>query len=210
MCLNYRIVKRIFDIISATLLLLVISPLFVVLIVLTRIMLGSPVLFKQKRSGLNQRPFYIRKFRTMTNAVDEDGNILADELRKTTFGNFMRSTSLDELPELISIIKGDMSVIGPRPLPVEYDEYYTSDEKKRFLVRGGLIPPDSVLEETYISWDEQLRIESMYAKNLSFGEDLKIFLSAFKILTKRKKSGYGEVFRKSLLEERERSEKWIG
>ena len=140
----FRLFKRMFDIISATLLLVVISPLFLVMMILVRFKLGTPVFFTQERTGMHQKKFKLIKFRSMTNEKDENGNLLPDEVRQTKFGGMMRSLSIDELPELLCIIKGDMSVIGPRPLPPTYDAYYTEKELKRFDVRGGLIPPDSV------------------------------------------------------------------
>ena len=148
------------------------------------------------------KPFGMMKFRTMTNDKDENGNLLPDEQRFTKFGKWLRSSSLDELPELINIIKGDMSVIGPRPLPPIYDEYYTEEEKKRFLVRGGLITPDSVDDSPIISWDKQLQYEADYGENLSLKKDWKIFIGVFHILTSRTKTDYGEYVRPALNEER--------
>ncbi len=139
----------------------------------------------------------------MTNACDNEGNLLPNEQRGTTLGQLLRSTSLDELPELLSIIKGDMSVIGPRPLPVDYDQYYTKRELKRFSVRGGLLPPDSVDSSVLISWDKQLAYEADYAENLTFKKDWEIFMAAFKILLLRKQNDYGSYVRKALNIERE-------
>ena len=175
----YRIVKRCFDFVSALTLFIVISPLFVILVLLVRVKLGSPVFFKQARTGKGMKHFNLIKFRTMTDERDADGKLLPDQERQTKFGKFLRSSSLDELPELIHIIKGDMSVIGPRPLPVKYDPYYREEELKRFDVRGGLITPDSVDESPIISWDKQLRYEADYAQNLCLSLDMKIFISVF-------------------------------
>ena len=138
----------------------------------------------------------------MTDKRDDDGELLPDELRQTVFGQWLRSTSLDELPELLSIIKGDMSVIGPRPLPVDYDQYYTQYELKRFEVRGGLLPPDSVDSSVIISWNKQLEYEAIYAEKLSFKNDLKIFFATFTTLFQRKKSNYGIYIRRPLNIER--------
>ena len=198
----YRIVKRCFDFVSALTLFIVISPLFVILVLLVRVKLGSPVFFKQARTGKGMKHFNLIKFRTMTDERDADGKLLPDQERQTKFGKFLRSSSLDELPELIHIIKGDMSVIGPRPLPVKYDPCYREDELKRFDVRGGLITPDSVDESPIISWDKQLRYEADYAQNLCLSLDMKIFISVFRILIKRPVSDYGSYVRGELNVER--------
>lgn len=200
----FRLFKRMFDIISATLLLVVISPLFLVMMILVRFKLGTPVFFTQERTGMNQKKFKLIKFRSMTNEKDENGNLLPDEVRQTKFGGMMRSLSIDELPELLCIIKGDMSVIGPRPLPPTYDAYYTEKELKRFDVRGGLIPPDSVDPEAVISWDKQFEYEAKYAENLSLKNDLKIFFNVFKIIFQRRQTEYGNFVREPLNKEREK------
>ena len=199
----FRFFKRLFDIISASLLLLIISPLFILLIILVKFNIGSPVFFTQERTGMHQKRFKLIKFRTMTNEKDENGNLLPDENRQTKFGGLLRSSSLDELPELFCIIKGDMSVIGPRPLPPIYDAYYTKEELKRFEVRGGLIPPDSIDSSAVISWDKQFEYEANYAKNLSFKNDLNIFLNVFRIIFQRNKADYGDFIREPLNKERE-------
>ena len=200
----FRLFKRMFDIISATLLLVVISPLFLVMMILVRFKLGTPVFFTQERTGMYQKKFKLIKFRSMTNEKDENGNLLPDEVRQTKFGGMMRSLSIDELPELLCIIKGDMSVIGPRPLPPTYDAYYTEKELKRFDVRGGLIPPDSVDPEAVISWDKQFEYEAKYAENLSLKNDLKIFFNVFKIIFQRRQTEYGNFVREPLNKEREK------
>ncbi len=200
----FRLFKRMFDIISATLLLVVISPLFLVMMILVRFKLGTPVFFTQERTGMHQKKFKLIKFRSMTNEKDENGNLLPDEVRQTKFGGMMRSLSIDELPELLCIIKGDMSVIGPRPLPPTYDAYYTEKELKRFDVRGGLIPPDSVDPEAVISWDKQFEYEARYAENLSLKNDLKIFFNVFKIIFQRRQTEYGNFVREPLNKEREK------
>lgn len=198
----FKCFKRCFDLLSASLVFFVISPVFIILCLLVRIKMGKPVFFEQIRSGRNRKPFAIIKFRTMTNKKDNWGKLLPDEMRQTKFGNFLRSTSLDELPELISIIKGNMSVIGPRPLPPIYDNYYSDRELKRFEVRGGLIPPDSVEKSAIISWDKQLEYEAAYAENLSLKNDIKILITAIRILFTRKESDYGSYIRLPLNEER--------
>lgn len=198
----YRLFKRCFDCVSATLLLLVISPLFLFLMLMVRIKHGSPIFFRQKRTGKNFKPFMLMKFRTMSNATDSEGKLLPDHLRLTKFGLWLRNSSLDELPELINIIKGDMAVIGPRPLLPEYDAYYTEREKHRFDVRGGLIPPESLHTDSFLTWDKQLEYEASYAENLSLGLDLKILISVFKTMLKRGEQDYGGYERKTLIEER--------
>ena len=198
----YKFFKRFFDLFSATTLFIIISPLFVILSFLVGINLGFPIFFVQTRAGKNMKEFKLIKFRTMKNLKSSDGKFLPDEQRMTKFGNWLRSKSIDELPELLNIIIGDMSVIGPRPLPVNYNEYIKTSELPRFKVRGGLITPDSIDESPIISWDKQLDYEADYAKNLSFSKDLKIFFSVFKILFKRNKQNYGEFVRRPLSEER--------
>lgn len=200
----FRIFKRIFDLVSALFLLIVISPLFIALVLMVRIKLGFPVFFTQERTGKDMKRFNLIKFRTMTNAKDKNGQLLPDEMRQTKFGALLRSSSLDELPELLCIISGDMSVIGPRPLPPAYDDYYTDQELKRFNVKGGLIPPDSIDDNAVISWDEQFRYEENYAENLSLINDIKIFFNVFKIIFQRRKTDYGNFVRKPLYEERKK------
>lgn len=138
----------------------------------------------------------------MTDECDEQGKLLPDEKRYTVFGHWLRSTSLDELPELISIIKGDMSVIGPRPLPIQYDVYYTDRERLRFNVRGGLISPEVLYNNVMPTWDEQLEYEAIYAEHLSLKDDIKVFLSVFKGLFKRYELDQGGTARIGLDEER--------
>lgn len=198
----YKVFKRLFDIVSATLLFIVISPLFLALMALVRLKLGAPVFFRQTRSGMGQKPFQLIKFRTMSDARDNNGALLPDHLRVNKFGVFLRSSSLDELPELLNIIKGDMSVIGPRPLPCKYDEYYKPTELPRFNVRGGLISPDVVEKVPVVPWDQQLSCEADYGSNLSLKKDWIIFISVFKTLFNRANSNFGEYERIPLDEER--------
>lgn len=200
----FRVFKRMFDFVSALFLLIAISPVFFLLVLMVRVKLGSPVFFTQERTGKDMKKFKLIKFRTMTNEKDKNGKLLPDEMRQTKFGGFLRSSSLDELPELLCIIKGDMSVIGPRPLPPIYDDYYTDKELKRFWVKGGLIPPDSIDDNAVISWDEQFEYEANYAENLSLINDMKIFFNVFKIIFQRKETDYGNFVRKPLYEERKK------
>lgn len=198
----FKFWKRVFDLCSSLTLFIVISPIFLILAILVRVNLGSPILFCQVRTGKGMKNFSIMKFRTMTNAKDKDGNLLPDEERFTRFGRWLRSSSLDELPELFNIINGDMSVIGPRPLPPTYNDYYRPEEMARFNVRGGLITPDSVDPNPIISWDKQFEYEADYGKNLSFKKDLDIFIGVFRILLKRTETAYGEFVREPLNIER--------
>lgn len=198
----YLLCKRTFDFCSSLCLFIAISPLFLLLVILVRAKLGSPIFFRQVRTGKDMRNFSIIKFRTMTDAKDVNGKLLPDEERFTKFGRWLRSSSLDELPELFNIIKGDMSVIGPRPLLPLYNEYYTKEEKSRFNVRSGLITPDSIDPNPVISWDKQLKYEADYGRDLSLKKDLAIFLGVFRILLKRNKTSYGEYVREPLNVER--------
>lgn len=208
----YKFFKRCFDFCSATLFFIVISPLFLLLILLVRVKIGAPVFFCQIRSGKNKKPFKIIKFRTMTNETDGEGNLLPDEQRFTKFGHWLRSTSLDELPELINIIKGDMSVIGPRPLPPLYDNYYSERELKRFQVRSGLVSPESIDTDPFISWDKQLEYDAKYVENISLKEDCRIFYRVFRMLFYRYDKDLGGWTRETLNKERNNlnNEKHIG
>lgn len=194
--------KRLFDIVSATLLFICISPVFLVIAILVRLKLGSPIFFTQVRTGRYKKDFKIVKFRTMTNAKDKNGNLLPDEERFTKFGRWLRSSSLDELPELFNIIKGNMSVIGPRPLPPIYNDFYKKEEMARFKVRAGLVTPDSVASTPIISWDEQFKYEAEYGNHLSLKRDVQIFIGVFRILFKRTQIDYGEFVREPLNVER--------
>ena len=198
----YPIFKRCFDFTAALCLFLVISPLFLVIAVMVKTKLGSPILFKQERTGLDGKTFHILKFRTMTNAKDSEGNLLPDENRFTAFGRWLRSCSLDELPELFNIIRGDMAVIGPRPLPPLYNDYYTEYERSRFKVRGGLIPPESMYFDSFVTWNQQLKYEADYANHVCLMLDLKILVSVFKTIFRRTETDYGEYVREALNVER--------
>ncbi|MCR4614127.1 MAG: sugar transferase [Bacteroidaceae bacterium] len=205
----YLYFKRFFDCIAAVCLFIVISPLFAVLAILVRTQLGSPILFKQERSGKGGRTFHIMKFRTMTNATDEEGILLPDEQRFTALGRWLRSTSLDEIPELFNIIRGDMAVIGPRPLPPLYNDYFSEYETSRFKVRGGLIPPESMYFDSFITWNQQLKYEADYANNVSLTLDVKILVSVFKTIFKRTETDYGNYVRDALNVERANSKTQI-
>lgn len=169
-----RFIKRFLDAFLATGALIVLSPVLLITAILVRIKLGSPVLFKQSRPGKNENIFKLIKFRTMTDERDENGKLLPDTVRLTSFGRKLRSTSLDELPELINIIKGDMSIIGPRPLLVSYLPYYQGDEKKRHDVRPGLSGLAQVSGRNYIGWDARLAKDVEYVEKITFMGDVNI------------------------------------
>lgn len=182
--------------------LLVLLPIFGIVALLVLIYMGKPIFFKQQRTGMNDKLFYIYKFKTMKDTRDEKGNLLPDEERKCRFGEILRSTSLDELPELWNIFTGDMSIIGPRPLLVSYLPYYKENEKERNLVRGGIIPPEVLSTNITPTWDEQLGLEADYARNISLWLDIKVFFGVFANLYRRLTQSYGEYIRKALNVER--------
>lgn len=167
-------IKRILDIILSFLALVILSPLLILTAFLIRIKLGEPVFFKQMRPGKNEKIFGILKFRTMTDAKDENGNLLPDEIRLTRFGQFLRSTSIDELPELLNILNGDMSIVGPRPLLVQYLERYNEEQKHRHDVKPGLTGLAQVNGRNGITWEEKFHYDLEYVKNITFYGDCKI------------------------------------
>lgn len=173
----YKYIKRILDIISSLLAIIILSPLLAVTVVLVKTKLGSPVLFKQERPGKDEKIFTLMKFRTMTDERDENGKLLPDEVRLTKFGKFLRSTSIDELPELFNILKGDMSVIGPRPLLVQYLPFYTEEERHRHDVRPGLTGWAQVNGRNSLDWDHRFECDVEYVKNMSLLFDIKIMFS---------------------------------
>lgn len=168
------LIKRLFDIIVSLFALVLLSPVLVVVAILVRRKLGSPVLFKQTRPGRFGQPFQILKFRTMTDAKDGHGNLLSDADRLTSFGKFLRSSSLDELPELLNVLKGEMSLVGPRPLIMAYLERYTPEQAKRNLVRPGITGLAQVGGRNAISWEERFALDVHYIENWSFWLDLRI------------------------------------
>ena len=177
--------KRPLDIIFSLLALIILSPILLIVAILVRIKLGAPIIFKQERPGKDEKIFKLYKFRTMTDAKDKKGKLLPDERRLTKFGKLLRSTSLDELPELFNILKGDMSFIGPRPLLVEYIPYYTKSEKHRHDVRPGLTGLAQVNGRNLVAWDKRLKLDVQYANHVSFMQDSLIIFSTITIVFKR-------------------------
>ena len=169
-----KFIKRILDFLLSLFAIIVLSPVLLILCILVRTKLGSPIFFKQERPGRNEKIFTLCKFRTMTDERDENGNLLPDNVRLTKFGKFLRATSLDELPELFNILKGDMSIIGPRPLLVSYLPYYSEREKLRHSVRPGLTGLAQVSGRNFIDWDKRMEKDVEYVENLSFAMDIKV------------------------------------
>lgn len=169
-----KCIKRCLDFMLSLCGIIVLSPILAVLAVLVRAKLGSPVLFHQERPGRHEKIFKLYKFRSMTDEKDADGNLLPDEVRLTKFGKLLRSTSLDELPELFNILKGDMSLIGPRPLLVRYLPYYTNEERHRHDVRPGLTGLAQVNGRNALGWEDRFQYDLDYVNHISFGLDLKI------------------------------------
>ena len=189
-----RYIKLPHDFLCALLALIVLSPVIGIIAALVRLKLGSPVLFEQPRPGKNERIFTLYKFRTMTNQRDEKGNFLPDEVRLTRFGKLLRSTSLDELPELINILKGDMSVVGPRPLLVSYLSRYNAHQARRHEVRPGFTGYAQVHGRNAISWEEKFELDVRYVDHITFLGDWKIIFQTVKtVLLKEGISSNGSV-----------------
>ena len=177
-----KYIKRLLDFILSLFAIIILSPVLLIVALLVRIKLGAPVIFKQKRPGLNEKIFTLYKFRTMTDAKDEQGNLLPDEIRLTKFGKLLRSTSLDELPELFNILKGDMSIVGPRPLLVRYLPLYNEHQKHRHDVRPGFTGYAQCNGRNAISWEEKFDLDIYYVKHVSFRLDLSIIFKTIKIV----------------------------
>ena len=174
-----KYIKRMLDFILSLIALIVLSPLMIIIGILVRIKLGRPVIFKQKRPGKDEKIFTLYKFRTMTDEKDEQGNLLADEKRLTKFGMFLRSTSLDELPELWNILKGEMAIVGPRPLLVEYLPLYNEEQKHRHDIKPGLTGLAQISGRNAIQWEEKFKEDIEYVNNITFIQDTKIILKTF-------------------------------
>ncbi len=198
--------KRIFDFILSGLALIVLSPIMLLTAVLVRVRLGSPVFFCQDRPGRDEKLFRLLKFRTMTDQRDEQGNLLPDEVRLTGFGRMLRSTSLDELPELINILKGDMAVVGPRPLLVRYLPFYKPEERVRHSVRPGLTGLAQISGRNNLGWDERLGLDAEYAKNITLLGDVKIILRTVGKVFRRSDIASGEQL---LMQDLDRERAWM-
>ncbi len=168
--------KRLFDFSAALILIILLLPLFIILAVLIRINLGSPVLFKQKRPGLESKPFNLYKFRTMNDNIDTAGNIMPDEERLTKFGKLLRKFSLDELPQLLNVLMGELSFVGPRPLLMQYLERYNKKQARRHEVKPGLTGWAQVNGRNLVSWEDKFNYDVWYVENRSFALDMKILL----------------------------------
>ena len=177
--------KRILDFLLSLIAIVILIPIILITALLVRVKLGSPVIFCQKRPGKDEKIFSMYKFRSMTDEKDENGNLLPDEVRLTAFGKKLRATSLDELPELFNILKGDMSIVGPRPLLVSYLERYNEEQKHRHDVRPGLTGLAQVNGRNAISWEDKFAYDVEYVKNVSFGNDLKIIFQTVGSVLKR-------------------------
>ena len=209
-----KYIKRLLDIVISLVALVVSSPVLLVLAILVRCKLGAPVIFHQERPGYHEKIFKLCKFRTMTDERDEEGNLLPDSVRLTKFGRILRATSLDELPELWNILKGDMSIIGPRPLLISYLPYYTEEERLRHTVRPGLTGLAQVSGRNLLDWDKRFATDVTYVKNLTFAMDVKIFFLTIKkvfvredieVDTNQVEGNFAEI-RKARLEEAQKEE----
>lgn len=187
-------IKRLMDFTVALILLVSLFPILILVAVLVRVKLGGPVIFSQQRPGLNGKIFKMYKFRSMTNETDNQGQLLPDEIRLTKFGRMLRATSLDELPELINILKGDMSLVGPRPLLIEYLPLYNEEQAKRHNVRPGITGWAQVNGRNAISWPEKFQLDVWYVENQSLILDFKIlFMTFYKVIKKEGITADGEA-----------------
>ena len=180
-----RYIKRMLDFILSLMTIIILSPVLILVAILVRTKLGSPVIFKQKRPGKDEKIFTLYKFRTMTDERDEEGNLLPDDIRLTRFGKLLRSTSLDELPELFNILKGDMAIVGPRPLLVRYLPLYNEHQKHRHDVRPGFTGYAQVNGRNSITWEEKFNLDVEYTHKISFLLDLRIILKTIKVVVIR-------------------------
>lgn len=187
-----KYIKRALDVMAALIGLILFGWLLAIVAVLVKIKLGSPVLFVQERPGKDEKIFKLYKFRTMTDQKDQESNLLPDQVRLTRFGKLLRSTSLDELPSLINILNGDLSLVGPRPLLVRYLPYYRDEERLRHSVRPGLTGLAQVSGRNYLSWDDRLRLDVAYVKECSFLLDVKILYQTFVKVLKRSDIASGD------------------
>jgi len=193
-CCSGGMVKRVSDVVLVTLALPFVLPLMGVIAVLVWIFIGSPVLWRQQRPGLHEVPFLMFKFRTMTNARDRDGKLLPDSERMTRFGSFLRSTSLDELPELLNVLRGDMSLVGPRPLLMQYLDRYTREQRRRHEVRPGITGWAQVNGRNAVDWDTRFKLDVWYVDHRNFWLDVKILaMTLWKTVKREGISSSGHV-----------------
>ncbi|MED4209299.1 sugar transferase [Priestia megaterium] len=186
--------KRVMDLVTSLTLLTLFSPVMLVTAILVRLKMGAPVLFKQQRPGKDGKPFYLYKFRTMANLEDKQGNLLSDQVRLTGTGKFLRKYSLDELPQLINVVKGDMSLVGPRPLLMEYLSLYTEEQMLRHNVRPGITGWAQVNGRNAIAWEEKFKLDTWYVRNQSMFLDFKILLfTVFKVVKKEGITQQGHI-----------------
>ncbi len=177
--------KRILDIVISCIALIILSPVLLIICILIRIKLGKPILYKQRRTGMNEKSFDIIKFRTMTDQRDKNGELLPDTERFTKFGDLLRNSSLDELPELFNVLKGEMSLIGPRPLYPYYLPYYTVEESFRHSVRGGITGLSQINGRALLNWNERFALDIKYVQNITFMNDMAILIkTVYKVLKK--------------------------
>lgn len=186
--------KRAIDLILGMSALILLSPILAIVAILVRVKIGSPVLFRHQRPGLNGRPFILLKFRTMTNERDSAGNLLPDDQRLIPLGKFLRSTSLDELPELINVVRNEMSLVGPRPLLMQYLELYTPEQMRRHEAKPGITGLAQISGRNLLTWEEKFKTDVQYVDHISFSLDLKIlFLTVWKVLRREGISEQGHV-----------------
>jgi sugar transferase EpsL len=189
-----EVVKRIIDVLFSIILLIILSPAILIIILLVGLMLGSPVLFRQTRPGYKGKPFVIYKFRTMNAEKDAEGKLLPDAKRLTRFGQFLRNTSLDELPELFNVLKGEMSLVGPRPLLMEYLPLYTPEQARRHEVKPGITGWAQINGRNTLDWDKRFQMDLWYIDHWSLGLDCQIlFLTIFKVLRREGINAEGQV-----------------
>jgi Sugar transferases involved in lipopolysaccharide synthesis len=197
-------IKRILDIVLSGLALIFLSPIMLITAILVKIKLGKPIIFMQERPGKGEKSFKLIKFRTMNVEKNKDGNLLTDEERLTGFGRFLRATSLDELPEFVNILKGDMSIVGPRPLLMKYLPFYKDEERVRHSVRPGLTGLAQINGRNNVDWDERLKYDIKYVENITFIRDVKIIIRTIgKVLGRRDIASGKQLIIQDLDKERE-------
>ncbi len=199
-------IKRVLDVLLSGFTIIILSPIMLIIAILVRVKLGSPVIFRQERPGKNEKLFKLFKFRTMTEDKDENGEPLSDEIRLTNFGRILRETSLDELPELLNIFKGDMSIVGPRPLLVRYLPFYKDEERIRHSVRPGLTGLAQVNGRNNIDWDERLKYDIKYVENITFIGDVKIILQTIGKVLKRSDIASGQQL---IIQDLDKERNWM-